>query len=232
MMNRKIIITGSSRGIGRYLREYYLKLGDIVFGCSRGKIDFKHKNYIHYPVDISDEKAVKEMFIEIRTKFRSIDILINNAGIASMNHSLLTKVDTINSIIKTNFLGTFIFCREAAKIMQNSDFGRIINFSTVAVPLNLEGEAIYASSKAAVVSLTKILSKEFSSFGITVNALGPTPVKTDLIRSVPKSKIKNLIDMQTIKRFGEYKDISNVIDFYIAEESDFITGQVLYLGGI
>ena len=231
-MNRKIIITGSSRGIGKYLRDYYLKLGNIVFGCSRSHIDFKHKNYIHFSVDISDEKSVKDMFNEIRTKFHSIDILINNAGIASMNHSLLTKSDTINSIIKTNFIGTFIFCREAAKIMQNSNFGRIINFSTVAVPLNLEGEAIYASSKAAVVSLTKILSKEFSSFGITVNALGPTPVKTDLIRSVPKSKIKNLIDMQAIKRFGEYKDISNVIDFYIAEESSFITGQVLYLGGI
>ena len=110
--------------------------------------------------------------------------------------------------------------------MQKSKFGRIINFSTVAVPLNLEGEAIYASSKAAVVSLTKILSKEFSSFGITVNAIGPTPVKTDLIKSVPEPKIRNLINMQSLKRFGEYKDISNVVDFFIAEESDFITGQI------
>tara|TARA_Y100000590_G_C15657726_1_gene991336 strand:- start:574 stop:1269 length:696 start_codon:yes stop_codon:yes gene_type:complete len=231
-MNRKIIITGSSRGIGKYLRDYYLESGDIVFGCSRGDLDFHHKNYYHFSLDISDEKSVKKMFNKIRTKFHSIDILINNAGVASMNHSLLTRVNTLNNIIKTNFIGTFIFCREAAKIMQKSKFGRIINFSTVAVPLNLEGEAVYASSKAAVVSLTKILSKEFSSFGITVNAIGPTPVKTDLIKSVPESKIKNLIDMQSLKRFGDYKDISNVIDFFIAEESDFITGQILYLGGI
>ena len=90
-------------------------------------------------------------------------------------------------------------------MMQKNKFGRIINFSTVAVPLNLEGEVIYAASKAAVTSLTKILAKEFASFGITVNAIGPTPIKTDLIKSVPDEKIKKLINAQAIKRFGSLK---------------------------
>ena len=116
--------------------------------------------------------------------------------------------------------------------MQKNKFGRIINFSTVAVPLNLEGEAIYAASKAAVASLTKILAKEFASFGITVNAIGPTPIKTDLIKSVPDEKIKKLINAQAIKRFGSFQDTVNVIDFFINEKSDFITGQIIYLGGI
>ena len=125
-----------------------------------------------------------------------------------------------------------MFCREAAKLMQKNNFGRIINFSTVAVPLAIEGEAIYTSSKAAVNSLTKILSKEFSSFGITVNAIGPTPIKTDLIKSIPTEKLNNLIERQTIKRYGEFRDITNVIDFFISNKSDFITGQEIYLGGI
>jgi len=149
-----------------------------------------------------------------------------------MNHALLTTMDTVHKIYGTNVFGTFLFCREAAKIMQRNQYGRIVNFSTVAVPLKLEGEAIYASSKAAVVSLTQILARELADIGITVNAIGPTPVKTDLIRSVPVEKIERLIKKQAIHRYGEYGDIINVIDFFIKPESNFITGQVIYLGGV
>ena len=116
--------------------------------------------------------------------------------------------------------------------MKKNQYGRIINFSSVAAPLKLEGEAIYAASKAAIMSLTAILSRELAEFGITVNAIGPTPIQTDLIRGVPKDKLNNLIVRQAIQRFGNFSDISNVIDFYIKPESDFITGQAIYLGGV
>ena len=149
-----------------------------------------------------------------------------------MNHALLTPLDTAKRLMNTNFLGTFLFCREAARLMQKRRYGRIVNFTTVATPLKLEGEAVYASSKAAVISLTEILARELAEFGITVNAIGPTPVKTDLIRAVPQEKIKKLIERQAIHRLGEFRDISNVIDFFIQPTSDFITGQVLFLGGI
>jgi 3-oxoacyl-[acyl-carrier protein] reductase len=157
--------------------------------------------------------------------------LINNAGIASMNHILLTPMATISKVMDTNVIGTFLFCREAAKLMQKNG-GRIVNFATVATPLNLEGESIYAASKAAVESLTRILARELAPFRITVNAVGPTPVKTDLIRSVPKNKMDALLSRQAIRRFGEFRDISNVIDFMIKAESDFVTGQVVFLGGV
>ncbi len=233
MPDQKVmLITGTRKGIGRALAEHYASNGWKVIGCSRSPMDEKINNYQHFCLDVADENEVKEMFTDIRKKYSRLDVLLNNAGIASMNHILLTPVSTARSILDTNVIGTFLFCREAARLMQKNKFGRIVNFSTVAVPLKLEGEAIYAASKSAVVTLTQILSHELADFGITVNAVGPTPVKTDLIRSVPEDKINKLLEKQAIHRFGEIPDIINVIDFFIRPESNFITGQVIYLGGV
>ena len=172
------------------------------------------------------------MFLDVSRKFGRADVLVNNAGIASLNHFLLTPLSTAQKLVNTNFLGTFLFCREAAKLMQRNRSGRIINFTTVARPLNLEGEAVYAATKAAVESLTRTLARELAEFNITVNAVGPTPVKTDLTRSVPTGKLDALIARQAIHRYGEFRDIQNVIDFFIRPESDFITAQVIFLGGL
>jgi 3-oxoacyl-[acyl-carrier protein] reductase len=102
----------------------------------------------------------------------------------------------------------------------------------VATPIKLDGEAAYAASKAAVGSLTEVLAREFASFGVTVNSVGPTPVPTDLIKNVPKEKMDRLLARQAIPRFGTFDDIVNVVDFYLRPESGFVTGQNLYLGGV
>jgi len=230
--NGVILITGSRKGIGRYLTEYYLNKGFHVVGCSREPLGSKFDNYRHFCLDVSDEDKVKRMFAEIRKSYKHLDVLINNAGIASMNHVLLTPLKTVKQILETNFIGTFLFCREAAKFMQKKRYGRIVNFSTVASPLKLEGEAVYASSKTAVITFTQILARELAEFSITVNAIGPTPVKTDLIGSIPEDKIAHLIERQAIRRFGEFADIANVIDFFIQPASNFVTGQVIFLGGV
>ena len=231
-MSRVILITGTRKGIGKNLTEYYLKKGNIVIGCSRGEGTINHKNYRHFCLDVSDEKAVIKMIRDVKKEFNKIDVLLNNAGIASMNHILTTPYKTVKKIFETNFFGTFIFLREVAKVMMKQKFGRIVNFATVATPLRLEGEAIYAASKAAIINLTEVAARELAKFNITVNALGPTPVPTDLIKNVPKDKMQALLNRQAIKRFGEFKDVVNVIDFFIDERSDFITGQVIYLGGV
>lgn len=231
-MSKIVLITGTSKGIGRYLAEYYLDKNFKVIGCSRSNCTLVHENYDHIYGDVANEKDVKKTIKFIRTQYGKLDILINNAGTASMNHFLLTPTETVEKLFHVNYLGTFLYSRESAKLMKKNKFGRIINFTTVASPLSLEGEAIYSSIKAGVEKLTSVLSKELGEFGITVNSIGPTPIKTSLMRTVPADKVKALLDMQVFKRYGDFKDISNVIDFYISQESNFITGQKLFLGGI
>jgi 3-oxoacyl-[acyl-carrier protein] reductase len=149
-----------------------------------------------------------------------------------MNHALLTSAAKAREIIDTNFLGTFLMCREAARLMRKHRSGRIVNFGTVATPLKLEGEAVYAAAKAAVMTFTQIAAKEFAELGITVNCVAPTPIRTDLIAKIPQDKLDDLIARQAIKRMGEFRDVANVTDFFIRPESDFITGQVIFLGGV
>ena len=229
----RILITGSRKGIGRFLAETFLQRGHVVFGCSRGESDLHHEFYQHCECDVADEASVIRLIRSIGKSHGGIDILINNAGVASMNHILSTPASTVKNLMDTNFTGTVLFCREVAKLMMRKNTnGKIINFSTVASPLNLEGEAIYASSKAAVQKFSQVAAKEFAPFGITVNCIGPTPIQTDLIKAVPKDKIDILLNSQAIKRLGLKEDVLNVIDFFLSDKSDFITGQTLYLGGI
>lgn len=229
---KTIVITGTRKGIGKEMAKHYLAEGWQVVGCSRGEGSIEHAHYQHFALDVSDEDAVIAMARTIKASHGKVDALLNNAGIASMNHALLTPASTVTRILQTNVVGTFLFCREMAKLMRRTENGRIVNFTTVAHPLNLEGEAIYAASKAAVESLTRILARELAELKITVNAIGPTPVETDLIRGVPQEKMDALLARQAIDRMGEVRDVINAVDFYLREESDFITGQVLYLGGI
>jgi len=210
-----VLITGARKGIGRSLAEHYLAEGYSVVGCSRKESDLRHDRYTHYCLDVADETAIKNMFANIAAKNGRLDVLINNAGIASMNHVLLTSVDKAREILETNFIGTFLMCRESARLMKKNQFGRIVNLASVATPLKLEGEAVYAASKAAVISFTQVVAKELASFGITVNAIGPTPIDTDLIKSVPEEKLDQLISMQAIKRRGTFGDVSNLVDFLI-----------------
>lgn len=226
------LVTGARKGLGRYLAERFLERGHVVVGCSRGASDLAHERYTHFEADVADEAAVKPIFKHVRKTHGGLDHLINNAGIASMNHVALTPIDTVQRVLSTNVTGTFLFCREAARLMQRRGGGRIVNMTTVAAPLNLEGEAIYAASKSAVHKLTEILARELAPLGITVNAVGPTPVPTDLVKSVPAAKMEALLARQAIPRYGTPEDVAHVIDFFLDPKSEFVTAQNIFLGGV
>jgi 3-oxoacyl-[acyl-carrier protein] reductase len=227
-----IVITGTRKGIGAALAEHYLDRDWRVVGCSRGPASIQHERYTHFSLDIGEERAVVAMIREVGRRWGAPWAVLNNAGIASMNAALLTPGSSLETIFRTNCFGAFYVAREAAKLMLKRRQGRIVFFTTVARPLQLEGELAYAASKAAVESMTQVLARELGGSGITVNAVGPTPVRTDLIAGVPEASIEAIVARQAIGRIGEMRDVTNVVDFFVRPESDFVTGQVVYLGGI
>ena len=229
--NRVVLITGSRKGIGRFLAEHLAAQAYTVVGCSRQASDLTLANYEHRIADVANEQEVVDLLRYLGKQYGRLDAVVNNAGIARMNPALLTPYAAANAIFQTNFLGTFLVCRESAKLMMKHRQGRIVNFSTVAVPLTLDGEAVYAASKSAVESFTRIFAKEVAPYGITVNAVGPGPVSTDLLRGVPEAKVRGLVDRLAIKRLATFEDIANVVEFFLRPESGYVTGQVLYLGG-
>lgn len=228
------VVTGASRGLGLAIAEHFATRGARVLACSSRPADppFTIPGITHCVADVACEEDVKRLFARLRADYGGLDILVNNAGIAALNHCLLTPTAQVERILATNVAGTFLLAREAAKLMRRKRWGRIVNLTSVAVPLRLAGEAVYAASKAAVESLTRVLAHELGEFGITVNAVGPAPTRTDMLAGVPEETLQRLIARQAIKRFGEFRDVLNVIDFFIAPASDFISGQVIYLGGV
>lgn len=228
---RRVLITGASKGLGAALAQDLLDRGDIVIGCGRAEATIAHERYTHHRVDVADEAAVRAMFQGVRKQHGGLDALINNAGIASMNPVALTPADSVRRMFDTNFLGVFLCTHAALRLLRGSKAGRIVNLTTIAVPLRLEGEAIYAATKSAVETFTRVTAKEVAPWGITCNAVGPSPIKTALTGNVPTEKMNTLLERMSPPRWAEPADVVNIVDFFLRPESGMVTGQVIYLGG-
>jgi 3-oxoacyl-[acyl-carrier protein] reductase len=225
------IITGTSRGLGRALAEKLLHEGWNVWGFSRSPSPIKHEHYREHLIDITDEAAVQNAVSLISQSSINIDLLVNNAGAASMNAFLLTPAKTAEALMRLNYLGTFHCLQAVGKLMVRQRHGLVINITTVAVPLVLAGEAAYAASKAAVDSLTKVTAEELKSHGIGVIGLGFGPMDTDLIKAVNKEKINQI--NQRINR-PEGTTLNQAADFIFEhlDKKSISTGNLYYLGTI
>ncbi len=224
------LITGTSQGLGRALAERLLAYGWTVHGFARGAQALAHANFHGHAVDVADEAAVRGAVATIAEGGR-IDLLVNNAGAASMNALLLTPGETAERLMRVNYLGTFHCLQAVGKVMVRQRAGRIINLTTVAVPLSLEGEAAYVASKAAVEALTRVAAKEFASQGVRVMAIGFGPVDTRLTRAVPRTALAK-INGQISRPDGTTMD--QAVEFFISQlhSPDFISGSVRYLGAV
>ena len=224
------LITGSSQGLGRALAERLLAEGWTVHGFARGPQELTHANFTAHAVDVTDEAAVRSAVSTVAAAGR-IDVLVNNAGAASLNALLLTPGSVAEQLMRVNYLGTFHCLQAVGKVMVRQRAGRIVNLTTVAVPLSLEGEAAYVASKAAVEALTKVAAKELASQGVRVIALGFGPVNTRLTRAVPKAALAKING--AIGR-PQGTAIDEAVDFILSRLRDpgIKSGSVEYLGSV
>ena len=226
-----MVVTGTSKGIGRGIADHYLARGYAVAGCSRGPGTIETGEYFHSEVDVTNDQQVRVWIQSVRKRFERIDVLVCNAGM-SPPPTLLTMTSTavLQTVMSVNVTGTFATCREVAKVMMRQRSGRIVTMSSMKVALNDEGASAYAMSKSAIVQMTRVLAKELATVGITCNAVSPSVHPTDMLHMLGDVGAQRTLDQLTIKRLVTVEEICNVISFFISPESACITGQVIQMG--
>jgi 3-oxoacyl-[acyl-carrier protein] reductase len=239
--DKVILVTGASRGIGRatalLLAEHGAKVivnynksekeAEVVISMIRGK----GKEALMIKANVAKEEEVKGMFSEIREKFGRIDVLVNNAGIMKNNLLLMTKTDEFNEIVETNCKGVFLCMRAATKMMMKKMSGKIINLSSIVGINGNSGQIVYSGSKAFLIGLTKSAAKELGMYGITVNAVAPGLIDTDMIEDLKEDIKQDLVNNISLGRIGSPEDVAKVILFLCSELSDYVSGQVIGIDG-
>jgi 3-oxoacyl-[acyl-carrier protein] reductase len=223
-----VIVTGASRGLGRFCAEQLSSRGYHVIGLGRNPDS--NAPFEMRAVDVADSESVADAFKDLR-RDASVYALINAAGIASMNLVVTTPAETVRRIIETNLLGTIYCSQQVAPALIRRGGGRIINFSTLGVPLAIKGEAIYIASKAGVEGFTRVFARELAAHGVTVNAVAPGPIETALIAKVPKESVHAVVQQQIIPRQGTPQDVWNIVSMLLSAEGSMISGQTIHVGG-
>lgn len=239
--NKVALVTGGSRGIGRAIAVSLASNGAMVvvnYCGSKDKADEVVKEItdnggsaVAYRADIADANAVKSMFDYIMNEFKSLDILINNAGITRDNLILKMTEEEFDQVINTNLRGVFFCLKQASRIMLKQKRGTILNLSSVSGIHGNPGQVNYSAAKAGVVGMTKTLAKELGSRGITVNAIAPGYIKTDMT-DVLKDELKDKIaEAVPLKRLGNPEDIAEMATFLVSPKASYITGQIIEIDG-
>lgn len=225
---RHLVVTGASRGLGLHIAQQALREGYSVTGLARTPL--ADAGFPIFACDVTDASQVKRCFADLRSF--PLWGVVNAAGAAAMNLHITTPPETMHALVACNLLGTMYCCAEAGRMLARRRTGRIINFSSIAVELGLDGEASYVAAKAGIEAFTTSFAREMSAFGVTVNTIAPGPIPTRLIAGVPKEKIDALTARQVIRRQFEAEDIWQVARWLLGDDSRMISGECLHVGGV
>lgn len=237
-----VIITGARTGIGRATVEKFASKGANIWACARCyDKDFENEMYMlqkKYSIcikpvyfDLQEENEIKSAIKKIILEKRSVDVLVNNAGMPHGALLLMTSIKDLRQVFEVNFFSQVLITQIVAKVMIRQKSGNIINLTSVA---GLDGDAgytAYGSSKAAIAFFTRVISKELAEYGVRVNAIAPGLIETKMMHYMEDNAKRNMIEGTSLKRIGKAEEIADAIYYLASDEASFITGQIIRVDG-
>ena len=240
LSDKTAIVTGASRGIGAAIAQRLCEAGANVVLCSRSAESvaqiadtLQDKGYSTYAMaaDISEKADVEALIEKTIAQFSHIDILVNNAGITRDMLLMRLKDEDWDAVLQTNLTGTMYCTRAVLRPMIRQKSGRIINISSVVGLIGNAGQANYAAAKAGIIGFTKATAKEVGTRGITVNAIAPGFITTDMTAQIPEENQKQLLELIPLREFGHPEDVADAVCFLASDAARYITGQTLQVDG-
>ena len=241
LAERVALVTGGSRGIGRAIAIELARCGARVVFAYHSDLEAAEETQKRIQeiggsawavrCDVADLAAVEELVASILREHGRLDIVVNNAGIARDQLIVRMKPEDFDAVVATNLRGTWNVCRSCARPMLKARAGRIINLSSVVAGTGNPGQTNYTAAKAGVEALTRSLARELGSRGITVNAVAPGFIETDMTRDLSPQRVEGLRAQIPLGRLGSVEDVARAVRFLASEEADYITGQVLRVSG-
>ncbi|MGB5540956.1 MAG: 3-oxoacyl-ACP reductase FabG [Gammaproteobacteria bacterium] len=238
--NQIALVTGASRGIGKAIAEVLGRRGATVIGTATSErgaqaisealssAGIRGEGKV---LDVTDQDSIAALVKDVTEKYGSPGILVNNAGITRDNLLMRMKDEEWDEVIETNLTAAFRMCRACLKGMMKARFGRIIMISSVIGATGNPGQANYAATKAGVIGFAKSLAREIGSRGITVNAVAPGFIDTDMTRALPDEQRAALLDQIALGRLGDVSDIANTVAFLASSDAGYITGETIHVNG-
>jgi len=232
--SKKILITGASRGIGRDIALNSKEKGYKVLGTSttnEGVSSLKENGIHGLQLDLNDKKSVESFNGLLTQEHPDIAVLVNNAGITRDNIVLRMSEEEWTDVLNVNLNGAFKVTKTVLKFMLKKRWGRILNITSTSASTGNRGQANYAAAKAGIEAFSKSLAKEVGSRGITVNAIAPGYIQTDMTKVISENVKEEILSQIPLSRFGKPEEISQLVDFLISDEASYITGQTIHING-
>lgn len=241
MNGKTALVTGGSRGIGKAICLELARQGANVVFSYAGNAQAAQETLTELETlgikalaiqgDVADSAAVKDLVDATMKEFGRIDILVNNAGVTRDNLTMMLKEEDFDKVIETNLKGAFLTMKAVSRPMLKQKYGRIVNLSSVVGLRGNAGQINYAASKAGLIGMTKSLAKELASRGITVNAVAPGFIDTDMTASLPEAAREGMLSTIPMSRLGDPGEVAAVVAFLAGESAAYVTGQVICVDG-